>query len=422
MYRWLKILFLIGFLGIQYTGYSQLAQSPYTLIGIGDLNTKGLSHNMGMAGTGIAMPHRFNVNNINPALLTLNQYATFEIGFVGENRNLETEDLSQNSGGFNLGYLVLAFPIVKGRWSSSVGLMPYTYVNYNVLDIQQVIGIEDSLGFSFQGSGGMNTIHWAHGLVLFKGLAIGAKISYHFGNIIDETVLYVLEETSTVYYNSALYERTEFSDLNVEFGFAYRQKIKDDLFFTLGGIYEHGQDIRSFRHERLERRRPDGSTVQYDTISYDKQGSVFLPPRYGVGLSLAKGISWKIGVDYTTQDWSLFKDYNQKSDNLIKSQRGSIGIEFIPNYLSVSSYLSRMIYRIGFSYEQTPYLANDIQIEQFGINFGISLPVSRASLLNLGFRYGQRGQTENGLIKESFYNMVIGISFNDRWFIRRQID
>ena len=422
MYRWLKIFCFVGLIGMQYSGYSQLAQSPYTLIGIGDLNTKGLAHNMGMAGTGIAMPHRFNVNNINPALLLMNQFSTFEVAFNGEKRTVETDELSQSSGGFSLGYLVLAFPIISERWSSSIGLMPYTYVNYNVIDRQQVIGSNDSVGYLFRGTGGMNTLHWSNGFRLFKSLAVGAKISYHFGNIIDETVLQIIGETELVAFNSALYERTKFSDFNYELGFMYRQKIKDDLFLSIGGIYEHGKDIRSFRHERLERRRADDVTVQTDTILHNQKGSVFLPPRIGGGLSLTKGISWKIGVDYVIQDWTLYEDFDGKPNNLTLSQRASIGIEVIPDYLSISSYIKRAIYRTGFFYEQTPYLVNGIQIEEFGINFGISLPVSRASLLNLGFQYGQRGQTENGLIKETYYKMILGVSFNDRWFIRRQID
>jgi len=422
MYRWLRIFYFVGFLGMQYSAYSQLAQSPYTLIGIGDLNSKGLAHNMGMAGTGIAMPHRFNVNNINPALLTLNQFSSFDVGFNGESRTLKTDELSQNSGGFSLGYLILAFPIVNGKWSSSIGLMPYTYVNYNVLDRQQVIGSEDTVGFSFRGSGGMNTLHWSNGFLLFKSLAVGAKISYHFGNVTDETVLHIINETNIISNNSALYERTRFSDFNIELGFAYRMKIKNSLFFTIGGIYEHGNDIRSFRYETLERRRDDGTTIQSDTVNNNLKGSVFLPARFGGGISLANGLNWKIGVDYTTQNWSLFKEFDQKSENLTKSHRGSIGIEFIPDYLSVSSYIKRLIFRTGFFYEQTPYVVKDTQIKNFGINFGISLPVRGASLLNLGFQYGQRGQTENALIKESYYRMILGISFNDRWFLRRQID
>jgi len=34
----------------------------------------------------------------------------------------------------------------------------------------------------------------------------------------------------------------------------------------------------------------------------------------------------------------------------------------------------------------------------------------------LSFEYGQRGTTDAGLIKESFYNIIIGLSLNDKWF------
>jgi hypothetical protein len=291
-----------------------------------------------------------------------------------------------------------------------------------VKDRQDVIGADGELGFSFKGKGGMNILYWSNGFLLFKKLALGAKISYHFGSIIDETVLHIVEETNVVGYNSALYERTEFSDFNFELGASYRFKFIGDSYLSLGAIYERGADIKSFRHERLERRRQDDFTVQIDTIMHDYEGSVYLPPNIGVGISLAKDLKWMIGVDFSTRDWSLYEDFDGKSDLLTQSYKGAIGLELIPDIQSVSSYLSRIVYRAGFSYEQTPYIVNDIKIEQFGINFGISLPVSRASLLNLGFQYGQRGQTEDGLIKESYYRMTLGISFNDRWFLRRQID
>jgi len=407
---------------LQYSSYSQLAQSPYSLIGIGDLNSKGLSHNLGMAGTGIAMTHQYNVNNINPALLSLNQYSTFEAGFTGESRTIKSEDLSSNSGGFSLGYLVFAFPIVSGKWTSSIGLMPYSHVQYNVLDRQPIIGSTESMAFLFRGSGGMNTIHWAHGINLYKGLSIGGKVNYHFGNMLDETLLQIIQETELVSFNSALYERTRFSDFSFDLGASYVQKIKDEMFLTLGVIYERGGGIRSFRHERLERRTLEDETVYQDTILHDAKGDVFIPAKMGVGISMANGIKWKIGADYTTQDWSLYEDFDGKPDNLTRSGRASLGMEIIPDYLSVSSYFKRMIYRAGLYYEKTPYKVKDTQIEEFGINFGISLPVSRASLLNLSLQYGQRGQTKNGLIRESYYKMTFGISFNDRWFIRRQID
>ena len=71
---------------------------------------------------------------------------------------------------------------------------------------------------------------------------------------------------------------------------------------------------------------------------------------------------------------------------------------------------------------ETPYVVNDITINDFGINFGASLPVSGFSSIDLAAKFGRLGTTDNGLIKESYYQIVIGATINDRWFIKRKYD
>jgi hypothetical protein len=45
------------------------------------------------------------------------------------------------------------------------------------------------------------------------------------------------------------------------------------------------------------------------------------------------------------------------------------------------------------------------------------LPVSGTfSSMNLGIEYGSRGTTSNGLIKEDYFSINIGLLFNDKWF------
>ena len=43
-------------------------------------------------------------------------------------------------------------------------------------------------------------------------------------------------------------------------------------------------------------------------------------------------------------------------------------------------------------------------------------------MLNIGFEYGYRGTTNDGLIKESFYRFTVGFSINDLWFFKPKID
>jgi hypothetical protein len=71
--------------------------------------------------------------------------------------------------------------------------------------------------------------------------------------------------------------------------------------------------------------------------------------------------------------------------------------------------------------EQLPYLANGNKVKDIGINFGLSLPAGRSSL-DIGFRYGKRGNRADNLFEESYMKIFFGVSFNDNWFIKRKFD
>ena len=77
---------------------------------------------------------------------------------------------------------------------------------------------------------------------------------------------------------------------------------------------------------------------------------------------------------------------------------------------------------MGLSMRQLPYLENNTEINDFGINFGVSFPVSGYSSLDAAFKYGFRGTTDNNLIQERYFQVVIGATINDRWFIKRRYD
>jgi hypothetical protein len=60
------------------------------------------------------------------------------------------------------------------------------------------------------------------------------------------------------------------------------------------------------------------------------------------------------------------------------------------------------------------------QIDDLGINFGGSLPINSLSLVNFAVKFGRRGTTDNGLIRENYVNFSLGFSLNDNtWFYKR---
>jgi hypothetical protein len=426
MLKTIRILcFATFFLG-GVNAYAQLSKSPYSLQGLGDIQGMGLISNESMGGVGISFGRSFFINNINPALLPLNTVTSFEIAALGERRDLTRNNLYQSNTTGNFGYLAFAFPLVRGRSSFSVGLQPYSLVDYDILAKQTIHGSDSEANVSTRGTGGINQAYFATGTRLLRGLYFGARASYYFGSVIDETSIepFVISEQDTSFFSifkSNYYRRTAYSDAGFGFGLVYTARIRREFSVSIGGIYDLQTNLSSRRMESFEQRGLNDNMIHADTLLYNHRNNVSLPPRYGVGLSLQNGFKWSAAVDLTMQDWSEFRNYMGESENLSNSYKVAVGFEFIPDFTSVTSYFQRALYRTGVYYHATPYSKNNVQVNEIGINFGTGFPISEGSLLNLMLGYGQRGFGGEGLIRESFYKVSLGITFNDAsWFLRRR--
>jgi hypothetical protein len=406
--------------------FAQLSKSPYTVQGIGDIQGMGLISNESMGGVGISLGRPFFINNINPALLPLNSVTTFEIAALGERRDLSRDTLSQSNTSIDFGYLAFSFPLIRGKSSFSVGLKPYSIVDYSILSRQSINGSTSSANVSLLGTGGINQAYIATGAKLSKNLYLGARAGYFFGSIIDETTIepFVIQEPDTVVissFKSNYYRRTSYSDMGLGFGMVYSFTIRKDASFSLGATYDLQTDLSTKRLETLEQKGINDNLTHTDTLSYNENSFVNLPARYGVGISFNNGLKWAAAADLTMQDWSQFRNYKGETDDLKNSYKVAVGLEFIPDLTSVTSYFKRSLYRTGFYYQTTPFSKNNTQIKEIGINFGTGFPISDGSLLNVMFGFGQRGFGGENLIKENIYKVSLGITFNDSgWFYRRK--
>jgi hypothetical protein len=82
-----------------------------------------------------------------------------------------------------------------------------------------------------------------------------------------------------------------------------------------------------------------------------------------------------------------------------------------------------VVYRAGFRMEQTGLNIQTESIDEFGISFGVGIPVGKfGSNANIGFEIGQRGTTNNNLVEENFINLQLSLSLNDKWFQKRKFD
>jgi hypothetical protein len=140
------------------------------------------------------------------------------------------------------------------------------------------------------------------------------------------------------------------------------------------------------------------------------------------GISFGQGDKWMVGVDATISDFTVYRDFDNRNVPVQKGKKLAIGTEFTPDPTSISNYLKRMTYRTGVSIEESPYLINGKPLKDLGINFGLSLPVSRVSSLDLAVRWGKRGNVSDNTIEETYFKIYFGVTFNDQWFIKRRFD
>jgi hypothetical protein len=153
------------------------------------------------------------------------------------------------------------------------------------------------------------------------------------------------------------------------------------------------------------------------------------PASYKAGFTLQRinsnGSGWLIGADYTTNHWNDYRFFGQ-ADSVKNNWQVAAGAQFFPR--PRANFFSRVTYRFGFN-AGPDYIKVQNEMPQFGVSFGLGLPIGsynrlspgQFSLLNLAFEYGRRGNNDNRL-KENLFRVSVGFNFTDLWFGKRRYD
>ncbi len=410
---------LAGFACLVCFGLMVDAQSIYSFEGLGSLNHQGMPNNFAMGEVGIGTPSIWHINTQNPANLVYNNFSTFQLGVEVDRRSFSGDEISGSDTDGGLRFLGYAFPIIPGKWSSSFGILPYSSVSYNTFSRGTVSGTGGTVEqiSDNRGEGGLTNFFWANGFTVKKKLYVGVRTTYTFGSIDKNSTISIGGVDVPV--SNANYKVLEsYSDLNFLFGLGYRQKLSEQKFLNFGAIYSPNSGINGSSEFSLTRLSNAGRELE--TVPLGNSDIEFsLPTTFGFGMSYEKLNMYKIGFDIESQGWSSAGGTNEEYNNSFKV---AVGAEYTPEFDDVNSYWRRIKYSAGFNYQRLPYIVNNQSLTDFGINFGASLPVSGFSSLDLAFKWGQLGESSNGLIKETYYKIVIGATINDRWFIKRKYD
>lgn len=414
--------------------------SPYSFYGIGSLKFKGTVENRSMGGMGVYLDS-IHVNLRNPAAYAGKNLES--IAFDGESRpvkfavagTMSDVSLKSNSGkaqtnSTNFDYVAMSVPV--GKFGFGFGLLPYTSVGYKLDDINN----DNVLVNRYSGEGGVNRVFAGLGYQISDKLSVGMDFNYNFGNIQNTAIeIKYTPDGSIVQYQTREFNRSDLSGLNLNFGLAYKTMVTDKLELSATATYAPGSKLNS-ENERTYSTvslNPDSFDVTSETnlinVDLDAQNlrktELTMPSRLSLGAGIGQPRSWFVGAEYTYQNSSDFSNpvFSNQISSFENSSNISVGGFYIPNYNAFSGYFKRVVYRAGINFENTGLVVKDESIKEFGISFGLGLPVGSRSLFsnaNLGLELGKRGTTNKNLIQENFVNFNISLSLNSRWFKQKK--
>jgi len=150
---------------------AQKINSPYSRFGLGQLHGENVNTSlMGMGGISIAVADPTMINPGNAASYAVYDSTSFifEIGVNGNLTNSKTVLQSESSSYFSLNYIMFGFPVTKW-WKSSLGMLPYSQIGYDVKIYIPVEGFSNVIN-SIEGDGGLNQFYWGNAFKIGENL------------------------------------------------------------------------------------------------------------------------------------------------------------------------------------------------------------------------------------------------------------
>jgi len=407
--------------------------SPYSQFGLGVLSEQSSGFNRGMNGLGLGFHEGNQVNYLNPASYARLDTLTFlfDAGISLHLTNFSEKGVRRNAKNANIEYVVAGFKAAR-RLGLSFGLIPFSNVGYQYSTSQALTAQPGStiLTNTYTGTGGVRQAYLGIGWEPIKGLALGANMSYMWGDY-NRRLINSYSDGSV---NNLVHQYTiDIRSYKVDFGAQYTAKVSSKDYITLGLTFSPTHKIGG--KPQLQEILTNSQTNVSDTTSYGGDFDLNLPNFFGVGLMWNHNDKWKVGADYTLQQWSSVKFPSYETNGSVSSfalrdnvltdrHKLTLGGDFCPAPFS-RNFFNRIHYRAGVSYA-TPYIkvyGNDGPTEMSAsIGFGIPIinPYNNRSFLNVSAQWVR--STAKNYITENVFRINVGLTFNELWFKKWKLE
>ncbi|MDO4758942.1 MAG: hypothetical protein Q4A18_06750 [Rikenellaceae bacterium] len=452
--RW--FILLVAFLFASATATAQSgsinAFSPYTMYGIGEVNTPGSVAQRSMGGVGVAARQTGMINLLNPAANSLVQRKSFLVNFAGEGQNYynkqtvggQEKKAAHNS--FSIRDIAVLMPLHKNL-GLSVSVTPYSSVGYKMMydhtydENDPVWGNVGRVNYQYQGEGDLTEVKLAVGYQLFKNFSVGAAVQYYWGTI-DRT--FVMVPVSIVG-NSNFGSITGDSEYSVsrfkaQLGAQWTALLTEKRILTFGAVYDFGGDLDPNISHVIKTDDLYETTVSTDADYI----AVALPRRLSLG-AYYQTAKWALGLDYDYNGWAGSNKKREMTgvDGATGGQMEvayrdthtlKAGVEFTPARYDVRRFFNRWSYRAGIRYGSYHQTYDGHELNELAVTAGLGVPFKFLGMsgVDVAFEYGMRGfnvAKSVGLVRQDYFKFSVGFRLfasgtenNEYWFMRPKYD
>ncbi len=389
---------------------------PYSIFGIGEINPKGLSRNLGMGKTGIANSSERYLNNLNPASYHKLDCISFffDFGVGADIVKYETTFDTQHGSDFNMKNIAMGFKIAK-NWTGGLGIVPFSTVGYRITATKNVEGTTDLFTADLTGSGGLTQFYFDNSYVLFHHLSLGITTSYLFGTITSSEV---------AQYNpiSSIITSSKSAHLNkiiADFGFQYFFNLTKESSLSIGGVFGNSHKL-NFKENLVISQ----STGQIFEDKVTQEGTFDFPMYFGGGISYELANRLTVNADYMYRNWDAANAQSTNTEfSYVNTNAYRLGVEYIPGRMNQYGFMGRIAYRAGVYHDEYYVEINKKSIDENGFSVGLGIPfLKNKTTVNVSYNSGVRGSTNNGLIRERYHSIVLSFSLHDWWFLKSKFD
>ena len=396
--------------------FAQNNASPYSIIGIGDIQQSYFDRTGGMGNTGISLSSSRYLYHANPA-----SYAKLDDHFFSMEVASRYKSVTYAGNGVNLvnnkstdiSFEKLAFAHkLKNWWGISIGLMPYSTSNYNFSGTKNIQGTSLNANADYEGTGGLNQVYISNGFKVFKNFRVGLQTTVLFGNFTQKEILYTDALNITAYpvtTTSKIYT----SKLVFKGGLQYDTKISRNWALSLGAVASQKTKLNAIYDVTVT--DDTGTIISNETY---KANYFTLPAMYGAGIALNNKNKLTFTADYQRQLWSnlSYKGFNYE---LANSNKISAGFEYSKRTPVLNSLVEKYYLQAGLFYSNSYLKTYGQQLKDYGITFGAGFNSKQSQFgYQLNLQIGQRGTTLNNLIKENYIQAGVTLTYRDFWLTK----